>query len=27
VLIVAGAGEDHDLSGHEGVFPGIGIQS
>jgi zinc/manganese transport system ATP-binding protein len=27
VLIVAGAGEDHDLSGHEGVFPGAGIQS
>jgi hypothetical protein len=25
VLIVAGAGEDHDLSGHEGVFPGAGI--
>jgi zinc/manganese transport system ATP-binding protein len=27
VLIVAGAGEDHDLSGHEGVFPGAVIQS
>ncbi len=27
VLIVAGAGEDADLAGHEGVFPGAGIQS
>jgi zinc/manganese transport system ATP-binding protein len=25
VLIVAGAGEDSDLSGHEGAFPGRGI--
>jgi zinc/manganese transport system ATP-binding protein len=25
VLIVAGAGEDSDLSGHEGAFPGAGI--
>jgi len=25
VLIVAGAGEDTDLAGHEGVFPGAGI--
>ncbi len=25
VLIVAGAGEDSDLAGHEGVFPGAGI--
>jgi zinc/manganese transport system ATP-binding protein len=25
VLIVAGAGEDHDLSGHQGVFPGVEI--
>jgi zinc/manganese transport system ATP-binding protein len=27
VLIVAGAGEDSDLSGHEGTFPGAGIVS
>jgi zinc/manganese transport system ATP-binding protein len=27
VLIVAGAGEDSDLHGHEGVFPGAGILS
>ncbi|MGO9488661.1 MAG: metal ABC transporter ATP-binding protein [Solirubrobacteraceae bacterium] len=27
VLIVAGAGEDTDLSGHEGVFPGAGVLS
>jgi zinc/manganese transport system ATP-binding protein len=27
VLIVAGAGEDADLAGHEGVFPGAGISS
>jgi zinc/manganese transport system ATP-binding protein len=25
VLIVAGAGEDNDLHGHEGVFPGAGL--
>jgi len=25
VLIVAGAGEDADLAGHEGVFPGAGV--
>jgi len=25
VLIVAGAGEDSDLTGHEGAFPGVGI--
>jgi zinc/manganese transport system ATP-binding protein len=27
VLIVAGAGEDADLAGHEGVFPGAGFLS
>ena len=27
VLIVAGAGEDSDLAGHEGVFPGAGLPS
>ncbi len=27
VLIVAGAGEDADLKGHEGVFPGAGVLS
>ena len=27
VLIVAGAGEDTDLKGHEGAFPGAVIQS
>jgi zinc/manganese transport system ATP-binding protein len=27
VLIVAGAGEDSDLSGHEGAFPGRGVPS
>jgi zinc/manganese transport system ATP-binding protein len=27
VLIVAGAGEDADLKGHEGVFPGSGVPS
>ncbi len=27
VLIVAGAGEDTDLAGHEGAFPGAGIPS
>ncbi len=27
VLIVAGAGEDTDLTGHEGAFPGAGIPS
>lgn len=27
VLIVAGAGEDSDLIGHEGVFPGAGIRA
>jgi zinc/manganese transport system ATP-binding protein len=27
VLIVAGAGEDSDLTGHEGAFPGAGIPS
>ena len=27
VLVVAGAGEDSDLTGHEGVFPGAGIPS
>jgi len=27
VLIVAGAGEDTDLAGHEGMFPGAGIPS
>ncbi len=27
VLIVAGAGEDADLTGHEGVFPGAGVLS
>jgi zinc/manganese transport system ATP-binding protein len=27
VLIVAGAGEDSDLAGHEGAFPGTGILS
>jgi zinc/manganese transport system ATP-binding protein len=25
VLIVAGAGEDSDLAGHEGAFPGVGV--
>jgi zinc/manganese transport system ATP-binding protein len=27
VLVVAGAGDDTDLTGHEGVFPGAGILS
>jgi zinc/manganese transport system ATP-binding protein len=27
VLIVAGAGEDADLAGHEGIFPGAGVLS
>ena len=27
VLIVAGAGEDSDLAGHEGAFPGAGVPS
>jgi hypothetical protein len=25
VLVVAGAGDDEDLHGHEGSFPGVGI--